>query len=207
MRVVVLHAAAGTEEHNRYFPLQGPQAQKYILLKVAPNERKKLFIFANEESVSAVEGAAGTAQSLSACLNGYTEGSAGFETDVNKLYFAPDYSGAKAIPMSSAYELDFKEGFIEKTFYVVRVATKFTVSYTNRRKDAVKVDKITLSRHADKNFLMAHVGSYPQAGTYAGWIDWLKAVSDASSVNDDYATTDAAGWLKDYYCPHRPTAP
>ena len=56
VRVVVLHAADGTVEHNRHFSLEGAQAQKTILLKVTPNEKKKIFLFANEESVSTVEG-------------------------------------------------------------------------------------------------------------------------------------------------------
>ena len=33
------------------------------------------------------------------------------------------------------------------------------------------------------------------------WIEWLKDVSDASSETDDYTTTEAAGWLKDYELP------
>ena len=55
VRVIVLHAD-GTVEHNRHYSLDGAQAQKYILLKVKPHEKKKIFLFANEESVSAVEG-------------------------------------------------------------------------------------------------------------------------------------------------------
>ena len=54
VRVIVLHAD-GTVEHNRHFSLEGAREQKYILLKVRPNEKKKIFLFANEESVSAVE--------------------------------------------------------------------------------------------------------------------------------------------------------
>ena len=53
LRVVVLHENE-TVEHNRYYSLEGAQAQKYILLKVKPNEKKKIFLFANEESVSTV---------------------------------------------------------------------------------------------------------------------------------------------------------
>ncbi|WP_145996567.1 hypothetical protein [Alistipes sp. cv1] len=207
VRVVVLHAADGTVEHNRHFSLEGAQAQKTILLKVTPNEKKKIFLFANEESVSTVEGVTveGENQTLTAFFNSYTEGMPGFEAVVNNLYFAPDYSGGKPIPMSSMYEIDFPEkGNFDGTFYVVRVATKFMVNFMNWRGEEVIVDNFTIASHADKNFLMAHVNDSEQnEQLFNGktWIDWLKEVSDASSENDDYAVTEAAGWLKDYELP------
>lgn len=206
VRVIVLHAD-GTVEHNRHFSLEGAQAQKTILLKVTPNEKKKIFLFANEESVSTVEGVTveGENQTLTAFFNSYTEGMPGFEAAVNNLYFAPDYSGGKPIPMSSMYEIDFPEkGNFDGTFYVVRVATKFMVNFMNWRGEEVIVDNFTIASHADKNFLMAHVNDSEQnEQLFNGktWIDWLKEVSDASSENDDYAVTEAAGWLKDYELP------
>ena len=206
LRVVVLHENE-TVEHNRYYSLEGAQVQKYILLKVKPNEKKKIFLFANEESVSKVEGVnvAGKNQTLTAFFNSYTEGAFSFEAAVNGLYFAPDYSDGKPISMSSMYEIDFpKKGNFDGTFYVVRVATKFTMNFMNWRGEEVKVDKFTIAYHADKNFLMAHVNDSEQnRKLFNGktWIDWLKEVSDASSEDDDYATTEAAGWMKDYELP------
>lgn len=206
VRVIVLHAADGTVEHNRYFSLEGAQAQKYILLKVKSNEKKKIFLFSNEESVSAIEGVTGSeSKTLTAFFNSYTENMSGFETAVNSLYFAPDYTDGKPIPMSSMYEIDFPEkGNFDGTFYVVRVATKFMVNFMNWRGEEVIVDNFTIASHADKNFLMAHVNDSEQNELlFKGktWINWLKEVSDASSENDDYATTEAAGWLKDYRLP------
>lgn len=204
VRVIVLHAD-GTVEHNRHFSLEGTQAQKTILLKVRPDEKKKIFLFANEESVSAAEGVEGGNQTLTAFFNSYTEGMPGFEAAVNDLYFAPDYSDGKPIPMSSMYEIDFPEkGNFDGTFYVVRVATKFTMNFMNWRGEEVIVENFTIASHADKNFLMAHVDDSEQnEQLFNGktWIDWLKEVSDASSEDDDYATTEAAGWLKDYELP------
>lgn len=206
VRVIVLHAD-GTVEHNRQFSLEGSQVQKYILLKVTPNEKKKIFLFANEESVSNVEGVsmADGNKTLTAFFNSYTEGMSGFEEAVNNLYFAPDYTGGKSIPMSSMYEIDFPEkGNFDGTFYVVRVATKFTVNFKNWRGEEIIVKNFTIERHADKNFLMAHVKDCEQnRQLFNGktWINWLRNVSDASSENDDYTTTEAAGWLKDYELP------
>ena len=206
VRVIVLHEN-GTVEHNRYYALEGSQVQKFILLKVTPNEKKKIYLFANEESVSAMEGVAGVNSTLTAFFNNYTEGMPGFEAAVSNLYFAPDYSGGKPIPMSSMYEINFPEkGNFDGTFYVIRVATKFMVNFMNWRGEEVIVENFTIANHADKNFLMAHVNySEQNEELFNGktWIDWLKEVSDASSEDDDYATTEAAGWLKDYELPEQ----
>ncbi len=203
VRVVVLHEN-GTVEHNQHYSLEGAQAQKYIILKVKPKEKKKIFLFANEESVSTVEGVPGENQTLTDFFNSYTENATNFARAVNDLYFTPDYSDNKHIPMSSMYEIDFTEGKVEKTFYVVRVATKFTVNFKNWRGEKVTVEYFTLASHADKNFLMAHVKDSEQnRALFNGksWIEWLKKVSDASSEDDDYGKTDTAGWLKDYDLP------
>ena len=210
VRVIVLHAADGTVEHNRHYPLESPQEQKYILLKVKPNEKKKIFLFANEESVSAVEGVTvkevtGEKPTLTDFFRNYTADMPGFEAAVNDLYFAPDYSDGNPIPMSAVYDIDFPEkGNLDETFYVVRVATKFVVNFMSWRGKEVTVNDLTVANHADKNFLMAHVNDSEQnRQLFNGktWIDWLKEVSDASSENNDYAATEAAGWLKDYELP------
>lgn len=211
VRVIVLHEN-GTVEHNKFYSLDGAQVQRAILLKVTPNEKKKIYLFANEESVSAVEGVADVNSTLSAFFHTYVEGMSGFEDAVNGLYFAPDYSAGKPIPMSSMYEIDFPEkGNFDGVFYVVRVATKFTVNFKNWRGEEVTVENFSIESHADKNFLMAHVNSYPDTQNpetnqkYPTWIDWLKAVSDASNVDSD-AATNRFGWLTDYRLPEQTTA-
>lgn len=211
VRIIVLHND-GKVEHNKFYALDDAQEQRSILLKVTPNEKKKIYLFANEESVSTVEGVADVNSTLSAFFHTYVEGMSGFEDAVNGLYFAPDYSAGKPIPMSSMYEIDFPEkGNFDGTFYVVRVATKFTVNFKNWRGEEVTVENFTIASHADKNFLMAHVNSYPDTQNhetnqkYPTWIDWLKAVSDASNVDSD-AATEEFGWLTDYELPEQSTA-
>lgn len=212
VRIIVLHND-GKVEHNRHFSLENALAEKTILLKVTPNEKKKIFLFANEKSVSSVEGVTveGENKTLTAFFNSYTEGMSGFEDEVNELYFAPGYSVEEPIPMSSMYEIDFKEGREDYKFYLVRVATKFTVNFFNWRGEEVTVENFSIESHADKNFLMAHVNSYPDTQNpetnqkYPTWIDWLKAVSDASNVDSD-AATNRFGWLTDYELPEQSTA-
>lgn len=211
VRVIVLHEN-GTVEHNKFYSLDGAQVQRAILLKVTPDEKKKIYLFANEESVSAVEGVADVNSTLSAFFHTYVEGMSGFEDAVNGLYFAPDYSAGKPIPMSSMYEIDIPEkGVVEETFYLVRAATKFTMNFMNWRGEEVTVENFSIESHADRNFLMAHVSSYPDTQNpetnqkYPTWIDWLKAVSDASNEDSD-AATNRFGWLTDYRLPEQTTA-
>lgn len=204
VRVILLHAD-GTVEHNLHYSMDEAQEERYILLKVSPNEEKRIFLFANEESVSAVEGVTGEDMTLTDFFNSYQEGKPGFEASVNSLYFAPDYSDGKPIPMSSMYRMDFPEkGIVKETFYVVRVATRFMVNFMNWRGEEVTVKDFTIASHADKNFLMAHVKDSEQNRLLfkgKSWIEWLKEVSDASSRDDGYEATEAAGWLKDYELP------
>lgn len=214
LRVIILHQD-GKVEHNRHYSPGDAQAQRQIILKVTPDERKRIYLFSNEESVSRVEGAVagGVAQpSLTEFLAGYREGTAGFADAVADVWFAPDYSETKPIPMSSMYEIDFPAGGnFSGEFHLVRVATKFNVNFRNMRGDAVRVREFSISKHSDGNFLLAHVDNTERnrqlfnvseaTWTEWSWIHWLKRVSDASSADDSYAETEAAGWLLDYRLP------
>ena len=210
VRVIVLHEN-GTVEHNKFYSLDGAQVQRAILLKVTPDEKKKIYLFANEESVSAVEGVADVNSTLSAFFHTYVEGMSGFEDAVNDLYFAPDYSAGKPIPMSSMYEIDFPEsGNFNGTFYVVRVATKFTYRFKNFRSDAVMVNSISVSEIADNSYLMAHKQKQTMSFTEEDnsksdlfWIDWLKKVSDESQMypEDNKTLVEKRGWIMDYDIP------
>ena len=209
VRIVVLHAD-GTVEHNRHFSLEGAREQKYILLKVTPDEKKKIFLFANEESVSKVEGVTGDPQSLTDFFKEYTDGTSGFEAAVNDLYFTPNYTDGKPIPMSSMYEIDFPaKGNFDGTFYVVRVATKFTCRFKNFRSDAVTVNSISVSDIANNSYLMVHKQNLMMEFTGEDnvtrelfWIDWLKMVSDESQMYpEDKTLVDKRGWIMDYDIP------
>lgn len=209
VRVIVLHEN-GTVEHNKFYSLDGAQVQRAILLKVTPDEKKKIYLFANEESVSAVEGVADVNSTLSAFFHTYVEGMSGFEDAVNGLYFAPDYSAGKPIPMSSMYEIDFKEGREDYQFYLVRAATKFTCRFKNFRSGAVKVNSISVSKIADKSYLMAHKTNQTMTFTEEDnsisdlfWIDWLKKVSDESQMypEDNKTLVEKRGWIMDYDIP------
>lgn len=200
VRILVLHED-GTVEHNRHFTLDDSEREhKRILLKVSTGERKKIFLFANEESVASVEGTANDGISLSDFFDRFSEDDPNFKSEVDGLYFAPDYSDGKPIPMSSMYEIEMGNERVEKTLHLVRVATKFTINFFNLRDEEVKIENFSIERHADKNFLMARVNDSEQNRQLFGegktWIDWLMQVVATSS---DSETDDA--WLKDYELP------
>ena len=204
LRIVILHPD-GTVEHNRFYALDTPGDRFDILLKVTPSETKQVYFFANEEAVTQADGTGSSlsGSSLTKIFENYFPGDPGFADAVNDLYFQPDYS--RNIPMSSHYEVTVPaKGIEQKTFYIVRVATKFTVNFRNWRGQNLQVNELSIASHADRNFLMAHVLNTPQnLQLFNGksWIDWLREVSDASSESDTPEVTDAAGWLKDYELP------
>lgn len=224
VRVIVLHQD-GKVEHNLHVPLPSAEARKYILLKVKPNERKKIFLFANEESVETVEGVTAggvTAESrtLTAFFEKYPENTSGFEVAVNDLYFAPNYS--KYIPMSSVYEIDFPAtGNFDGTFYVVRVATKFDVSITNNRPAAVTLNSFSISSIADKSYLYPHFTkeagiitgsgkhgfifnedcSFNETDNALSWVEWLAKTCEESQTKPEPPQADRRGWIMEYALP------
>ena len=148
-----------------------------------------------------------------------------FEDLVKSVYFAPgDYSGMK-IPLSSSYEFeipDEKAGErVVKEFYLVHAATKFEFLFVNHRLAPIQINDLSVSSIADNMYLMAHFEGEKgesvepedkkmtwtdEAGQKTGnWIDWLKAVSDATNKNPfdlQNETVNASyGWIKDYVLP------
>lgn len=222
VRIVVLNADRAVE-HNRFYSLGGAQDEKSILLKVTPGE-KKIFLFANEESVSRVESVTSGSPSppLTAFFSNYQTGSSGFEAQVNTLYFTPDYTGGKPIPMSSMYTIEVPDrGVVEKTFYVVRVATKFDVSITNNRPEAVTLKSFSVSSIADKSYLYPHFTgeagiitdsgkhgfifnedcSFNETDNALSWVEWLAKTCEESQTKPEPPQADKRGWIMEYALP------
>lgn len=186
LRVVILDSD-GKVEHNFHTDFDEALMEYSRVFNVKPGG-KKIWLIANESGVAGLD------------LGSYGSGDGGFGEYVDDFVFEPDYS--KPIPMTSMYELTVGSERVEKEMYVVRVATKFTVNFTNHREDDVKVNSVTIGEVADKNYLMPHVK--PDDTLFAGyatWIDWLKKVSDDSNVDPFDPSPDEAGWLTDYDMP------
>lgn len=218
LRVIILHDGEdedkGNVEYNRLYSLDGPLEEKTVLLRVKPNENKKIFLFANEENISKVEEETDENQTLTQIFESFGTDAPGFEEAVNKLYFAPQDGN---IPMASVYELKADElqagKQIEKTFYLVRVMTKFTFSFINGRTDGpIKVTDMQVSAFADKMYLMPHL--HDGSGTDVPSeeftvVDQKKEITDKDGtmyepvLNNPYNGTYQAGggtfwidWLK-----------
>ncbi len=202
LRIVVLHPD-GSVEHNRFIDFGSAMQSEYTrFLEVRPNEKKSIWLIANENSVSS---------DLHAALEAYTAGKQGFGEAVGDLSFVLD--PARPLPMTSFYEVQTGETDMECRFFLVRTAAKFTFRFTNRRSGAVAVNSIAVSDIAEESYLMPHkiaptmtfraTEQSPLEELY--WIDWLKRVSDESQLNpDDKSLADRRGWILDYDVP--PTA-
>lgn len=194
LRIVILHAD-GSVEHNVYVDFGNtPQTECFRVLKVTRNETKKIYLIANEKSVSS---------ELHGKLEALAAGDNTFRSIVDELHFVPDYK--IPIPMSSVYDVPVnEESLVERQFYLVRAATKFTFRFTSKRKSEVSVDAIRISRVAALTYLMPHKQnmflSFDDVSLY--WIDWLKKVADESQQSpDDVTLADRRGWIQDYAIP------
>ena len=194
LRIVILHAD-GSVEHNVYVDFGNmPQTECFRVLKVTRDETKKIYLIANEKSVS---------PELHGKLEALAAGDNTFRSVVDELYFTPDYT--TPIPMSSVYDVPVNaESLVERQFYLVRAATKFTFRFTSKRKSEVSVDAIRISRVAALTYLMPHKQnmfmSFDDISLY--WIDWLKKVADESQQSlGDVTLADRRGWIRDYDIP------
>lgn len=215
----ILVDESGRIEHNHHATL-GNGTDSYLHRCSVTPGHKKIYIIANEESVTATSGST----SLTTLLDGLGEGTAGIENSLDRFVFTPDYS--LNIPMSSMYEVDLARGNNEEQFYVVRVATKFDVRIINSRSDDVKIDRFSISSMTDESYLLPVFT--PGAGIYTAdgvtgvkhpfifnpdfsfnqgdqelhWANWLKLASEESNANaNDETLADKRGWIMEYDIP------
>lgn len=202
LRIVILHAD-NTVEYNQAIDFgESPQAEyRKQLIKVRQNEKKTVYLIANEGSIPNM-----------ADLDAFAKGADGFKDCVDNIEFALD--GDSPLPMSAAYELEVSENPQECQFHLVRAATKFTFRFRNFRDAPVKVGSISVSDIAGTTFLMPRKQEPTMAfdegdGTQSQlfWVDWLKRVSDESQEHpDDKELADRRGWIMDYDIPTTPAA-
>ncbi|MBO5182721.1 MAG: hypothetical protein J6B92_12695 [Paraprevotella sp.] len=202
LRIVILHPD-GTVEHNGHIDFGAVAQTHYVqFIPVKPNEKKTVYLLANEESVSGLDNKE---------LDAFTPGSNGFKAKVDDLAFVPGYT-AGAIPMTSIYEVEIDEVIKECQFYLVHAATKFTFRFKNMRNGPVTVNSITVSDIADRMYLMPHKQNltmdFEEADgsiTPLYWIDWLQRVAEESQANPDNPVntqlTEERGWIMDYDIP------
>lgn len=207
LRIVILHSdgTENTVEHNLLVDFKRTTRESYTrILEVKPNEKKTIYLIANEKSVEKL--ANGT-------LDKYNEGSKLFKEEVDNLAFtANTLDGKKPIPMSSVYEVDLTasgEKCKEYQFYLVRAATKFTFCFTNNRMEEVTINSISVSDIANKMFLIPHKKSPTMIfdDSKLFWINWLKEIADESQQHpDNQNLAEKRGWIMDYNIPNDVTS-
>lgn len=203
LRIIIL-GRNDKVEHNFYKNFGSEVRENYThsILNLPPGQ-KSIYLIANEESVQYMDND-GLEKSLHTFLEAIQLGDTDARDKINGLYFEPDYT--QPIPISARHDLFIPYGSekMERDLYMVRVATKFSVTFLNYRDDEVKIKDFTISSVADRNYLMARLNEKnPLFKEYPSWIEWLKYVSDESQ-KDPYnpELADQYGWVMDYELPN-----
>ena len=209
IRVIMTDATGRVEyNHKKIYESYDPDSEVFEYLTTVGV--KHLYVIANEESIESfsIEGKdIPDNKSLSELLDGFTFATTGLEEYLTSLYFTPDYRNT--IPASCYYELQLKEENEIKELYLVNVATKFYINFSNLRNDVVIFEKVAINSFASENYLIPKVGESQTfiKGDY--WIDWLKKVSEDTNEHPDLSgdensndlINDKWGWLTDYSLP------
>ncbi|MDE7378927.1 MAG: hypothetical protein K2N13_08235 [Paraprevotella sp.] len=206
LRIMILNDQ-GVVENNEYFTFGSSCVTYSHITKLKSRFKKKVYLFANEESVTDIQcepANVALSGSLHDFLESVTEGATGFEAKIAAVNFTPDFS--KPIPLNAIYDVEIPAGvkYVEKSFWLVRTAAKFTFTFINKRKYAdITVNGIEVNGIADRQFFMPKFTNdeTPVFPGFATWIDWLKDVSDKTQVDPDNPSADTSGWLTAYDIP------
>lgn len=220
LRVVILRPD-GSVEINHFRRFDTPQESSFYIYKVKPGENKRIYLIANEESVSPYPTASATP--FREELDGFTAGTKGIDAVLENKVYGMDLSTPAPLPMTGYYEIGLSElkpnRQIEKTLYVVRTVCKFSVTFSNKRSLPVTFDKFTISQVAkDAGYLMPHFNSSKSiwkidesvvsvtAGKRqelpADWIGWLREAAEESQRDpNNEKLADQRGWIFGYDVP------
>ena len=216
LRIVIVRPD-GEVEHNRYINLndggtsefEGLEKTGYEAFKVAPNEVKRVYLFANEETYAGTE-------TGKFDFSAYPAGSTDFESAVKNFELTGEVDGSKPLPQSSVYNLLVPGGVassatnpIKKELTVVRAMTKFTFTFESSRPMKVTVDELEVGSVADKSYLLPHF--YKDDGTKIDnsadyeisekfWVNWLKETADKSHI---VSQSDKLDFISNYNIPDR----
>lgn len=206
LRIIIL-SSDGAVESNEYINFDTYLDHYSHISEVKYEAHKRIYFVANEESVASIlsdNSSYPLSGSLHAFLESVTVGDKDFEEKINAIHYAPDFTND--ITLSAMYDVDIPadKRYIEKDFWLVRVATKFSFVFENHRLyDDIQVDYFEISTVADRNFLMPRFsnGTTPTFPGYPTWIDWLRDISIFSQIDPNNPTSDVSGWLTAYDIP------
>ena len=166
LRVIIANGA-GMVEHNLFFDNLG-QVSSHTTDKVhvVGNDRKTIYLIANEEAFS-LEGDVTDPAEL---LGSLTAGSDIDETAMKNLVLMadkhkPDWNdnSKRLLPMTNIEHFNVGEAYEEPysaTLYVHRAAVKYTFLFNNETNLPVSLDSIYLRGESDREFLFPVVAGY-----------------------------------------------
>ena len=207
LRIVLIDSDNNTIEANELIQFDSPVREYVFGPRETQPGRKKVFLIANEEGTASVNGQEGA--SLTTLLQSQNTNGQQFEQLVNSCWFVPDFG--EQMVLTASYEFDLQAGSspVRKTCYLVHAATKFEFIFENVGENPIRIDELKLSAMADQMYLMANLGPSEKNKTLNGrsyyWIDWLKAVGDATSAEpglpENTIINEQYGWISNYALP------
>lgn len=199
--VIVRKQPDGVVEHNRIIDLtQQPVIEHGIeTFQVLANEQKYIYFFVNEKNTK-FEGNTGLDFSKDVVVNqAFPQAkleAAKISLDVNN---ASVQEMPKPLPMNSLYSLQVGDVDMDKTFWVIRAATKFTYILNNKNSEAYQLTRLEINHQAATGHYMQRINE-----TIPVWSTEDENIKqEITAFNTPYegTTTNHYSYVKDFTTP------
>lgn len=198
--VIVRNAQDGEVEHNRFIDLTQPLTfYGTETFEVRANEQKYIYFFVNENH-TAFENEHGFSFATD-IVNGQPFPykkllEAKISLDVNNSNVL---DMLKPLPMNSLYSLKVERVDMDKTFWVIRAATKFTYILNNENDQTYELSRLEISNQAAKEHYMHQINNaIPVWSTENNGI--LQDITSFNTPNEG-TTTNHYSFVKDFSNP------
>lgn len=152
LRIIIVRPD-NTVEANQAVTLTAPASETgYVTMKVQPNEKKRVYLFANERAVSDVV----ARRLIDYDLSGIRVGTRFPREQIENLpiLLDPTEQIAGLLPMSGCHEVEVPFANTQKELFVTRAAVKFTFHITNNSDRGFNLTRLTMERTADREYLL-----------------------------------------------------
>lgn len=171
LRIVIVRPD-GTIEHNRYMDFQGAVKHAYmevndVMFKVLGPERKKVYLFVNENSVKASPAGEGVIKTVAYDFDDLKVGDEFPTEEISSLQISlkdsydtlPCESSpvTSALPMSECHFVDMPATDYDVDLYVTRAAVKFTYIFDNQTSKAYSLSQLTVSKGSSIEYYLPRI--------------------------------------------------
>lgn len=174
LRVVIVRED-GTVEHNRLLDFAGRAYMEVgnIIFKVTGPEKKKIYLFVNENTVKTdLTSVAGTKKLVDFDLDSLIPGREFPFSQINDLKISLNDSSEEvpsyALPMSECHQIDMPAKDHHVDLYVTRAANKFTYIFDNQTSESYSISNLTINKGSNIEYYIPRI-SYegdPLSGTF-----------------------------------------